>query len=137
MEPFPRMKVMKLYYLILETLKELPEEYSYKLVIEENTRFRMRVVDENLSIRAIEEKIGAGLIEELIYQAHNEVKMLRILKDWKPWEFLNTEEEHAKYQTDIGHLVRSGWDKNPFEFNGKWTRPERPQTASVHPEEQK
>jgi hypothetical protein len=30
-------------------------------------RYRMKVVDENKSIRAIEEKIAAGLIEELIF----------------------------------------------------------------------
>jgi hypothetical protein len=31
------------------------------------TRFRMSVVDENLSIRAIEDKIASGLAEELIF----------------------------------------------------------------------
>lgn len=51
----------------------------------------MKVVDENKSIRAIEEKIAAGLIEELIYQAHTELKLLRIMKSWKPWEFLYSE----------------------------------------------
>ena len=48
----------------------------------------MKVVDENMSIRAIEDKLSAGLIEELIFQAHNEIKLLRIMKNWKPWEYL-------------------------------------------------
>jgi hypothetical protein len=48
----------------------------------------MKVVDENMSIRAIEEKIAHGLIEELIYAAHNELKLIKIMKNWKPWEHL-------------------------------------------------
>ena len=66
-EPFPRMKLMKLYYLTLQELKELPEEYGYKFLSQELTRWRMKVVDENTSIRAIEDKVSAGLIEELIF----------------------------------------------------------------------
>ena len=31
------------------------------------TRYRMSIVDENLSIRAIEDKISGGLVEELIF----------------------------------------------------------------------
>ena len=66
-EPFPRMKLMKLYYMILAELKDLPDEYGYKFLSQEMTRFRMKVVDENMSIRAIEDRISAGLIEELIF----------------------------------------------------------------------
>jgi len=36
----------------------------------------MKIVDENLNVRAIEEKIGRGMIEELIIQAHHELKLL-------------------------------------------------------------
>ena len=57
------------------------------------TRFRMKVVDENKSIRKIEEKIGFGLVEELVYQAHNELKLIRIMKNWKPWETIFDEVE--------------------------------------------
>ena len=66
-EPFPRMKLMKLYYLTLEELRDLPDKYGYKFLSQELTRFRMKVVDENKSIRAIEDRISAGLIEELIF----------------------------------------------------------------------
>ena len=65
-EPYPRMKLMKLYYMILDELKQLPDEYGYKVLSEEMTKFRMKVVDENVNIRAIEDKIAGGLIEELI-----------------------------------------------------------------------
>ena len=85
-EPFPRMKLMKLYYLTLQEIKELPDEYSYKFMSRELTKYRMKIVDENRTIRDIENKIASGLVEELIYQAHNEIKLLRIMKKWRPWE---------------------------------------------------
>ena len=48
----------------------------------------MKVVDEHLNIRDIELKIGHGLVEELIVQAHNELRLLRIMKKWEPWEHI-------------------------------------------------
>ena len=65
-EPFPRMKLMKLYYLILQEVQELPDVYGYKYYSREAARFRMKVVDETDSGRAIEEKIANGIVEELI-----------------------------------------------------------------------
>ena len=53
----------------------------------------MKIVDENLNVRAIEEKIGRGMIEELIIQAHHELKLLWIIKKWKPWDLFVQEEE--------------------------------------------
>ena len=61
------MKLMKLYYICLQELKDMPDAYGYKFLSQELTRWRMKVVDENMSIRAIEDKIAAGLIEELIF----------------------------------------------------------------------
>ena len=57
------------------------------------TRFRMKVVDETKSIRGIEEKVAFGLIEELIVQAHNELKLIRLVKRWRPWEELYNEDD--------------------------------------------
>ena len=110
-EPFPRVKLMKLYYLTLAELKDLPDVYQYKFLCQEFTRFRMKVVDENESIRDIEDKVGAGLIEDLVFQAHNELKLLRIMKRWKPWEFLATRDfEEKEMLTDMLNF-KSG---NPF-----------------------
>merc|ERR1711907_41148 len=95
-EPFPRMKLMKLYYLTLQELKDMPDNYGYKFLSQEVTRFRMKVVDETLNVRAIEDKIAGGMVEELIFQAHNEIKLLRIMKSWKPWEQLHTKDFENK-----------------------------------------
>lgn len=77
----------------------------------ELTRFRMQIVDENNSIREIEEKISGGLIEELILQAHNELKLLRIMKAWKPWEHMKETEEEKKAFLQHFSSFRQG---NPF-----------------------
>ena len=97
-EPFPRMKLMKLYYLILQQIELLPKEYEYRLLAREMTHFRMKVVDENTSIKAIEKKIAHGLIEELIIQAHHELKLLRLMDRWKPWEAFAERKEEDKLE---------------------------------------
>lgn len=110
---------------------------GYKFLSQELTRFRMKVVDETRSIRAIEEKIAGGLIEELIYQAHNELKLIRIMKSWKPWEYIFSEVTEKEAMVNMMNL-RSD---NPFpsateEFeSARKNKPQRRPSASVHPED--
>ena len=110
-EPYPRMKLMKLYYLALDELDQLPDEYGYKFLCREFTRFRMKVVDETLSIREIEHKISAGLVEELIFQAHNEIKLLRIMKKWQTWKEFEKSEDAMK---EVLHNFANFRHDNPF-----------------------
>ena len=110
-EPFPRMKLMKLYYLTLDEINQLPDVYSYKFLSRELTRFRMQVVDEHDNIREIEEKISSGLIEELIFQAHNELKLLRLIRQWKPWEEMVDDDDTTK---EMLHNFASFRHDNPF-----------------------
>ena len=132
------MKLMKLYYLTLEEIKDLPDVYQYKFLSQELTRFRMKVIDENMSVRAIEEKISHGSIEELIYQAHNEIKLLRIMKKWRPWDHLFTndfeeKEQMANFMNFHGSEFTPQQEEN-FEGMNHTAEPRRP-TASVHPED--
>lgn len=112
-EPFPRMKLMKLYYMTLDEIETLPDEYGYKFLSKELTRFRMQVVDETKSIREIENKIASGLIEELVYQAHNELKLLRLMKAWSPWEDLKKIQEEQGYKELLANFANFRVD-NPF-----------------------
>ena len=96
-EPYPRMKLMKLYYIALQENEKLPDKYGYKLISRELTRFRMKVVDENMSIKAIEDKIAMGMIEQLIIKAHEEVQLLKIMNEWQPWDHLSTPEEDEEF----------------------------------------
>ena len=137
-EPFPRMKLMKLYYLNLQELRDLPDSYGYKFLSQELTRYRMKVVDDNTSIRAIEDKIASGLVEELIHDAHNEIKLMRIMKQWKPWETINTRDYEGKEELQGFMSFKTG---NPFPVaferydNMKHEAEPRKATAAVHPED--
>lgn len=70
----------------------------------------MKVVDETRNIREIEEKVGYGMIEELIIQAHGELKLLQIMKHWKPWEYLSSEIEDKEEMLNLLNLRHD----NPF-----------------------
>ena len=111
-EPFPRMKLMKLYYLILQEIQKLPDEYGYKVYSREQTRYRMKIVDETENVREIEEKIAGGLVEELIAAAHDEVKLLRIMQKWRPWEQID---EFADQHKEMLHRMCNFRQNNPFD----------------------
>ena len=49
---------MKLGYIILEKLKEIPAEALYRVYTEEKFKYIMKLVDETDDIRVLEEKFG-------------------------------------------------------------------------------
>jgi len=110
---------------------------GYKFLSQELTRFRMKVVDDNRSIRQIEEKVAGGLIEELIFQAHNELKLIRIMKSWKPWEYIFSEVNEKEALVNMMNLRND----NPFPAaterydQARANKPQRRPSASVHPED--
>jgi hypothetical protein len=98
----------------------------------------MKVVDENLSIRAIEDKVSAGLIEELIFQAHNELKLLRIVKKWQPWNWIYEKDENEEYELERMMNFRRGnpWPVSFDSFeDAKHTPAARKPSAALHPED--
>lgn len=133
-EPFPRLKLMKLYYMCLEEMKDIPDVFKYKFLCAELTKFRMNIVDETLNIREIEEKIGSGLVEELIFQAHNELRLLKIVKKWKPWNQLAQEDEDDEdYLVFMQNMNCDGPNFEPLETyqHMKHEAPKRPETAGT------
>ena len=95
----------------------------------------MKVVDETRSIRAIEEKIAFGLVEELIQAAHNELKLIRIMKRWKPWEEIYYENGDEELMTKMLHFKIDNPFPAPYEKfdNLRNNRPIRRATAAIHP----
>jgi len=79
-EPWPRRKLKELYLFTLEFLKELPEDFGYRVLVEEMTRFRLKVVEEIEDIPTIEKNIGFGQVEDLIKQAQTEIKLIEFMK---------------------------------------------------------
>lgn len=84
--PAPRTTLIKIYDHTLRLLKELyPEHSIYRQSVEKLTQARKRIVEENDVIEAIEEKIGSGLIEEVIVQAAQEARLAYDLSKDEPW----------------------------------------------------
>jgi hypothetical protein len=97
----------------------------------------MKVVDEHKSVRAIEDKLAAGMIEEVIYQAHNEIKLVKIMKNWKPWDHIYSEVEDKDSLLNMISFSPTNPFASHFEHynNVRSDRPPRPETAGMHPED--
>lgn len=74
-----------LYGQILTALEQVPKEAGYRVLVEATTKDRLRIVQEGKTYEEIEEKIGTGLVEELIEQAQDELKLIPDIVAWKPW----------------------------------------------------
>lgn len=59
LEPMPRGKIMKICYIILEKLKEVPEKSLYRIYTEEKIKYVMKLTDEIEDIRKLEEELGS------------------------------------------------------------------------------
>lgn len=57
-EPFPRQRIMKLCYLIMDKLKDVPSEAMYRVYTEEKIKYVMKLTDEIENIQQLEKEIG-------------------------------------------------------------------------------
>ncbi|GJQ15492.1 hypothetical protein GpartN1_g7283.t1 [Galdieria partita] len=85
-EPNAKEVLEKLYQETLEKVKILPEKSVYRQNVEKITNYRWKVVKESETVEAIEERVGMGLVEELIEQAKNELDLIPKFQEWKLWE---------------------------------------------------
>ncbi|XP_043582606.1 NADH dehydrogenase [ubiquinone] 1 alpha subcomplex subunit 5 [Bombus pyrosoma] len=84
----PRVELRTLYERILRLVNEMPQDYIYRKSIESLVKERTDIILQNESVPAIEEKINQGQIEELIFQAKNELNLVQDMFEYKPWESL-------------------------------------------------
>eukprot|EP00163_Fabomonas_tropica_P007280 TRINITY_DN16_c1_g2_i1.p1 TRINITY_DN16_c1_g2~~TRINITY_DN16_c1_g2_i1.p1 ORF type:complete len:236 (+),score=77.56 TRINITY_DN16_c1_g2_i1:270-977(+) len=84
--PNARHVLAEQYKVILEMLKTIPPKAYYRQSVEKYIRYRLGVVVSNKNIRDIEEIINCGEIEELIEQAKDEIHLIPLMAEWKPWE---------------------------------------------------
>lgn len=87
--PNPKPTLEALYNATLDELaQKFPPHSLYRKSVENLTRARLQIIQNNDVIEQIEQKIGCGLIEEVIIQADEELELLRKLAEWKVWENL-------------------------------------------------
>lgn len=87
--PNPRPALISLYKHTLKFLdKEFPADSVYKQSVANMTKNRLQIVEENEITEQIENKIGGGLIEEIVIQANDELTLAKELAQLKVWEQL-------------------------------------------------
>lgn len=87
--PNPRPALIELYSRTLKVLDtQFPKESIYKQSVETLTKNRLKIVEEEEITEVIEGKIGGGLIEEIVIQAHEELVLAKELAHLKVWEEL-------------------------------------------------
>lgn len=73
-----------------KTLQELETNFEagtpYRELMENLTRERKKIVEENESISKIEEIIDCGQVEELIEDAQDELELIPFMAKERPWE---------------------------------------------------
>jgi NADH dehydrogenase (ubiquinone) 1 alpha subcomplex subunit 5 len=73
--------LVRIYKETLEEIKNFPENAVYAQVVSKLTR-------EKLSLAEKSEVMDKIPIEHAVLQAQDELKLLRKVKEWKPWEDL-------------------------------------------------
>lgn len=87
--PNPRPALISLYNHTLSYLgNNFPEHSVYRQSVEAMTKNRLKIVEDNEINEVIENKIGGGLIEEIVVQASEELHLARELSKLKVWEEL-------------------------------------------------
>ncbi|CAG8606247.1 16487_t:CDS:2, partial [Acaulospora morrowiae] len=96
--PNPRPHLLNIYKKTLESLTQIPPTAVYRQATEALTQHRLSIVESNEDVKEIESKIGAGIIEEVIWQAEDELKLLDKVKEWKVWEPLEEPPPKGQWQ---------------------------------------
>lgn len=84
--PNAREVLIGLYNKYLAELQVIEPTSPYRKLVENMTRERLRIVEENEDIAKIEELIDNGQVEELIQEAMEDIKEVPWWAEHKPWE---------------------------------------------------
>ncbi|KAJ2316617.1 hypothetical protein GGI00_006968, partial [Coemansia sp. RSA 2681] len=85
--PTARPELISAYKRTLDELKaKIPATAAYRQSVEAITTHRLKIAEANDDTAKIEELIGGGQIEELIFQAEDEIKLVSKMAEWRAWE---------------------------------------------------
>lgn len=89
---------MKLYEQTLKVLASMPQSAQYRIHTEQITKQRLGLVEQESDAPTLEQKLGAGQIEEVIKQAEDELSLAKKMQDWQPWEPLHTPAPESQWK---------------------------------------
>ncbi|KAK4706036.1 NADH dehydrogenase (ubiquinone) 1 alpha subcomplex subunit 5, partial [Phenoliferia sp. Uapishka_3] len=102
--PTPLPSLLSLYGSTLAMVGQMPPSAVYRQSVESITKERIAAIEElggngaEANIQAIEEKLGVGLIEEILGMAEGELKLAAQMVEHKCWEELEVKPEPGQWQ---------------------------------------
>lgn len=125
-EPFPRARIMKICYNILADIKkDIPEDYIFRILIEEKTKFIMETVDRIDDVESLERIFGNLPIEIFIRSLADQFEVFNVVRKMKPWEL----SEDVKKEMEDNFMFDQAYlrtDKNP-----QYRKSERPKNTML------
>ncbi|KAM0751177.1 hypothetical protein T439DRAFT_325324 [Meredithblackwellia eburnea MCA 4105] len=101
--PAPLPHLLETYTSTLSILSKMPSGAVYRQSVESITKERIEIINKfkgeetEQDITKIENTIEAGLIESVIIEAENELKLAAKVLEWKPWEPLQESPEPGQW----------------------------------------
>lgn len=83
-EPDARGKLTSMLHELLDSVKALPDNSDYRRAVEATTQYRLKVLEQNESDLAVEEVLDSHM-EELILETKEELHLVPLMSEWKPW----------------------------------------------------
>ena len=100
-EPFPRMKIMKIAKHLLHRLKnEVPKKALFRIYMEEKIKYCMEITHDTTDILELEAKLDVDCIEMFIENFSNETLFIDYMLTEKPWDYRPTEEDIEEMRLD-------------------------------------
>eukprot|EP00613_Pedinella_sp_CCMP2098_P007377 CAMPEP_0171611020 /NCGR_PEP_ID=MMETSP0990-20121206/10383_1 /TAXON_ID=483369 /ORGANISM="non described non described, Strain CCMP2098" /LENGTH=138 /DNA_ID=CAMNT_0012174515 /DNA_START=15 /DNA_END=431 /DNA_ORIENTATION=+ len=102
-----RVNLIAMQHKILESVKVLPEEIGYRKAVEANANYRLQMATEITDELLLEKEIGHGAqLEEMILEAEDELELIQIFLDEKPWLETPDTEWQADVDEDIARDIK-------------------------------
>jgi NADH dehydrogenase (ubiquinone) 1 alpha subcomplex subunit 5 len=83
--PTARNQLLESYRATLATLQGMPEHSVYRQSVETLTKERLAIVEGTEDTKEMEQKLGQGLIEEVVVMANEELRLAEKVKLWKAY----------------------------------------------------
>eukprot|EP01119_Soliformovum_irregulare_P001926 TRINITY_DN1182_c0_g1_i1.p1 TRINITY_DN1182_c0_g1~~TRINITY_DN1182_c0_g1_i1.p1 ORF type:complete len:185 (-),score=39.67 TRINITY_DN1182_c0_g1_i1:40-594(-) len=84
--PFWREDLMELYDRILHEIKAVPEKAGYRVAVERLYNHRLKIVSSTNDYEDVEEQFYNTQVEQLLEHARDELELIPIMLEAKPWE---------------------------------------------------
>ena len=84
--------LIALYQKTLKELQRIPARSAYRQEMEKAVRFQLGVAQTVQTNAEIEDAVGMGQVEELIQHTQEELQVIDMMADWKPWDAAELDE---------------------------------------------